>query len=93
MIERRFIITDELGIHARPAGHLAKVASGFSCDIMFGTAEKMVNAKHIMGILGLAVKPGNEVIITFDGEDEDSAALHIMAFMRESLCDCESKQL
>ena len=85
MTERRFIITDELGIHARPAGQLAKIASGFSCDIMFGTTEKMINAKHIMSILGLAIKQGNEVIITFDGEDEDSAALHIMSFLAESL--------
>jgi phosphocarrier protein len=85
VIERRFIITSELGIHARPAGHLAKVASGFSCDILFGTTEKMVSAKHIMGILGLAVKPGSEVIITFDGEDEESAALQIMTFLREHL--------
>jgi len=85
VIERRFTITDELGVHARPAGHLAKVASGFSCDIMFGTTEKIVNAKHIMGIMGLAIKQGNEVIITFDGEDEDSAALQIMNFLREYL--------
>ena len=85
MIEKRFIITNELGIHARPAGRLAKAASGFNCDIMFGTTEKMVNAKHIMGIMGLAIKQGSEVIITFDGEDEDNAAMQIMTFLSECL--------
>lgn len=85
MKEITYVITDELGIHARPAGRLVKEASEFQCNIQFGTPAKMVDAKRIMGVMGLALKKGDEITMTFDGPDEDRAATTIEAFLKENL--------
>ena len=85
MIEIRHVIADEHGIHARPAGLLVKQCTGFECAIKIGTEEKMVDAKRIMGVMGLAARHGAEVIITFDGTDEKEAATAIEAFLKENL--------
>ncbi len=85
MKEIKYVLTDELGLHARPAGQLVKVAAAFKSEIQLGTAAKMVNAKRIMGVMGLALKKNDEMIITMSGEDEDAACAGIEAFLKESL--------
>ena len=81
----KHIITDELGIHARPAGKLVKEASAFKCEIKLGIPEKMVDAKRIMGVMRLALKQGDTLTVTFDGEDEKNAASELEKFLKENL--------
>jgi len=85
MREIRHIIADELGIHARPAAQLTKRCSAYQSDIMIGTPEKMVDAKRIMGVMGLALKHGDELTMTFDGTDAEKAADDLAAFLKENL--------
>lgn len=85
MKEIKYIIKDELGIHARPAGQLVKLVSGFECDAKAGRPSKMVDAKRIIGVMGLAMKQGEELTMTFDGSDEDAAAAAAEAFLAENL--------
>ena len=85
MKEIKYVITDELGIHARPAGSLVKAVSGYQCDVKIGRPEKMVDAKRIMGVMGLAVKQNDEVTMTFDGADEDVAAAEMETFLKDNL--------
>lgn len=81
----KYVITDELGIHARPAGKLVKQASEFPCSAKIGTPEKMVDAKRIMGVMGLGLKQGDELYMTFEGERETEAAAALEAFLKENL--------
>lgn len=85
MKQVRYRITDELGLHARPAGQLVKAASAFSCKIMLETPQKTVDAKRIMGVMGLALKQGNEFTLTLDGPDEAAAAAALETFLRDNL--------
>lgn len=85
MREFKYVITDPEGIHARPAGLLVKVAKDFACDIKIAKDGKAMNCKAIFGIMGLGVKKGNEVTLTFDGEDEDKACEAVSRFMQENL--------
>jgi len=85
MEEIKYVITDPLGLHARPAGQLVKQANAFECNIQLGTAVKMVDAKRIMGVMGLSLKQGNEITLTFDGDDEVLAAKEMKAFLAENL--------
>lgn len=85
MKELRYQIKDELGLHARPAGQLVKAAVPFGCRIMMGTSRKMVDAKRIMGVMGLALKQGDEMIMTFDGPDEEEASQALEAFLKSNL--------
>ena len=82
MKEIKYIITDPEGIHARPAGLLVKTAKEFAFVFKIAKDGKAMNCKAIFGIMGIGVKKGEEVTITFDGEDEDKACESINAFMQ-----------
>lgn len=85
MKEIQYTITDELGVHARPAGMLVKEASKFSCKIKVASPNKEVDAKRIMGVMSMGAKQGELLKFTFDGEDEEAAAQAMEAFLKENL--------
>lgn len=85
MKEFKYVITDPEGIHARPAGELVKAAKGFQSAIKIGKNGKFADCKKIFGIMGLAIKKGQDVVLTFDGADEDAAYEAISKFMQENL--------
>ena len=80
-----YIITDEIGIHARPAGQLAKEAKQFQSTIKLSIDGKEADAGKLMAVMGLGVKKGNTVTITAEGEDEDKAIEAMEKFMKENL--------
>ncbi|MDR2049507.1 MAG: HPr family phosphocarrier protein [Treponema sp.] len=84
MTKITYRIDDEMGLHARPAGLLVKMAAKFKSDIQLGTPAKMVNAKRIIGVMSLTLKQGQEMTMTFDGEDEQEAAAAVGAFLEEN---------
>ncbi|MBQ4560677.1 MAG: HPr family phosphocarrier protein [Tyzzerella sp.] len=85
MKEFRYVITDDLGIHARPAGLLVKEAALFQSYIKIKKGEKEVDAKRIFGIMGLAAKKGDEILLTAEGADEDEAIAAITEFLKANL--------
>ena len=85
MKEIKYVLKDPLGIHARPAGQLIKMAGKYKCDIQIGSNLKMVNAKRIIGVMALTLKQGDEVTLNFNGEDEEEAAAAIEQFLSENL--------
>ncbi len=81
-----YTIKDPLGIHARPAGMLAKVAKGFGDTVVTVTkGEKTVKAIQLMKLMGLGIKTGETVTIAAEGPDEDAAIEAIRAFFEENL--------
>ncbi len=85
MKEFTYVITDNEGIHARPAGELVKLAKGFTCEIKLAKDVKAADCKKIFGLMGLGVKKGHEVTMTFNGDDEDAAFEAVQKFMQENL--------
>jgi phosphocarrier protein len=85
MKELEYSIKDSLGIHARPAGLLVKLASGFNSKITIAKEGKEVDAKKILGIMSLGVKRDHLITIKADGEDEDAAIEAISTFLQENL--------
>lgn len=85
MREFQYVITDPEGIHARPAGDLVKEAKKYACTITLTKDGKTGDCKKIFGLMGLAVKTGNEVTMSFDGTDEDAACEALEAFMKANL--------
>jgi len=85
MTELKYTITDELGIHARPAGLLVKKCGEFKSDIRMGRPDKMVDAKRVIGVMTLAMKCGDELHLTFDGPDEAEASAAVEVFLKENL--------
>ncbi|MDO5410958.1 MAG: HPr family phosphocarrier protein [Lachnospiraceae bacterium] len=80
-----YVIKDEIGIHARPAGLLVKEAKKFESAITLECGGKKASATKLMAIMGMGVKTGNEVTVTADGADEDAAAAAMQAFFEANL--------
>ncbi len=77
MTKRDITITNELGIHARPAGMIANTSSRFASDIKLVKDGMEVNAKSIMGIMTLAAGKGSVIEVTAKGKDEAEAVAAI----------------
>ena len=74
MKQFNYTITDPLGIHARPAGLLAKAAKTFpDTVIMIQKGDKEVKATQLMKLMGLGVQEGDVVTVTADGPSEENA--------------------
>ena len=70
MKEFKYVITD---------------AEGFKSDINIEAEGKKVNAKGVLGVMGLGAKKGAEITVTVDGEDEEIAAAELETFLKENL--------
>lgn len=80
-----YTITDAQGIHARPAGLLAKEAAKFNSEITIKGNGKTADAKRLFAIMGMGIKCGNPVTVTAEGPDEAEAAAELEKFLRENL--------
>ena len=54
----QYTITDEIGIHARPAGELAKLAKEFQSKITIKTETKQADAERLMAVMALGIRHG-----------------------------------
>ena len=80
-MEKIFTITDETGLHARPATVLVNTASKFGAEISLTYRDKKVNLKSIMGVMSLGVGQGADVVISAEGADADDAIAAISETM------------
>jgi phosphocarrier protein len=77
VIERKMVIPNRAGLHARAAALLVKEANRFRCRVDLSRAGETVNAKSIMGVMMLAASQGTAVTLRCDGPDEAEAAAAI----------------
>lgn len=80
-----YTIKDEVGIHARPAGLLAKKAKEYESTIILEKGGKTAVATKLMAIMGMGVKCGDTVSVTVEGADEEKAAAEMEAFFNANL--------
>lgn len=80
-----YTIKDELGIHARPAGLLVKEAVKFTSSVKLSCEGKESDGKKLMALMMMAVKTGQTVTFTIEGEDEEAAAAALQDFMNQNL--------
>lgn len=85
MQEIKYVITNSMGLHARPAGLLVKEAAKYPCAVTVGVNGDTVSAKGILGVMKLSAKQGMELTFTFDGTDEELAAASMVDFLRANL--------
>ena len=78
-----YTITDEVGIHARPAGLLVKAVKEIGAKVTITKGDKSAEAQKLMAVMALGVKQGEEVTVTVDGDEE--AFNKIKKFFEENL--------
>lgn len=86
MKEFNYIIKDEVGIHARPAGLLVKEVTAVAPAKVFITkGGRKVEANRLFTVMSLGVKCGDEITITVEGGDEEAVAKKISDFLENNL--------
>ena len=81
-----YTITDPIGIHARPAGLLAKAAKALDSKITItNSAGKAAEAKKLMAVMGLGVKTGETITFTIEGGDEEANAAAMEQFCKDNM--------
>lgn len=79
-----YTITDSVGIHARPAGMLAKKAAEFKSTITIMKGEKKADTRRLMALMGLGIKCGDTITVIAEGEDEETAAEAVKDFLSDN---------
>jgi phosphocarrier protein HPr len=80
--QRELVVTNKLGVHARPAALFVKAANRFSCSVLVEKDGEQINGKSIMGLMMLAAGPGSKLLITCEGEDCHQALDDIEALVK-----------
>ena len=81
-----YTITDPVGIHARPAGLLAKAAKALDSTVTITKADgKSAVATKLMALMGLGIKQGETVTVTIEGGSEDANAASMEQFFKDNL--------
>lgn len=80
-----YVVKDALGIHARPAGQLAKEAKNFTSKITIKKGEKEAEASKLMAVMALGVKQNDQISVKVEGEDEDAAFEAVKRFFEEQI--------
>ena len=80
-----YVITDEIGLHARPAGLLVKEAKKYESTITLACNGKSAAATKLMAVMGMGVKHQDSVEVTVEGSDEDAAFEEMQKFFQENL--------
>jgi phosphocarrier protein len=78
-ISREFVICNQLGLHARAAATLVRVASQFDAEVTIRKGDQAVNGKSILGMMTLAAAMGTPIVVTCRGKDEEKAMTAIGA--------------
>lgn len=85
-MKKDFVVTGELGIHARPATELVKQASIFKSKVKIKRNGQIIDMKSIMGLMSLGMYKGQEFTIIIEGTDEEEAMEKLKEyFLKEGL--------
>jgi phosphocarrier protein HPr len=73
MPELRLTVLDPAGLHARPAAQFVRTASRFESRVTITAGERSADAKSLIALLGLTIRPNSQVTLAADGPDGDAA--------------------
>lgn len=80
-----YVIKDEVGIHARPAGLLVKEAKKYESKIQVIKDTKSADATKLMAVMGLGVKCGDTIVVEIEGSDEEAVCEKMKIFLESNL--------
>lgn len=86
MKQFQYMISNPVGIHARPAGLLAKQAKMLDSTVTITKDDgKSAVATKLMAVMGLGIKGGSTVTVTVEGGDEEDNVVTMEKFFKENL--------
>jgi phosphocarrier protein len=73
MVKRNVTITNNIGLHARPATFFIQKANSYKSSVWIEKDDRKISAKSLLGVLSLGIAQGMTVTIIADGQDENDA--------------------
>ncbi|MBN1688217.1 MAG: HPr family phosphocarrier protein [Candidatus Omnitrophica bacterium] len=89
-MEKKFVIQNKLGLHARPAALFVQTANRFKAEVEVRKGRQRVNGKSIMGIMTLAAGIGTTIFVRVNGEDAALALEEISKLVETNFGENES---
>jgi len=83
IMTKELMVSNKLGIHARPAAMFVKTANRFTCDIFVEKDGEKVNGKSIMGLMMLAAGPGSKLTVSAHGHDASQALAELEKIFKQ----------
>jgi len=81
-----YVITDPVGIHARPAGILVKEVKNYKdSTITLTKGDKTVNLLKLMALMQMGIKLGDTVTVSVEGGDEEAICAKLEEFFKANL--------
>ncbi|MEW5991830.1 MAG: HPr family phosphocarrier protein [Chloroflexota bacterium] len=79
MERRALTILDPSGLHSRPAARFVQVASRFQSRVTVRHGDRAADAKSLIALLGLTIRPGSEIALEAEGPDAPDAIASLTA--------------
>ncbi len=83
MVSKKVVITDSVGLHARPVGVLVDVATKFNSEVSFRCNNREASLSSVLRVMALSVGEGDTVEVLAHGDDEQDALDAVIAAMVE----------
>lgn len=87
MYSRDVTVTNDVGLHARPATFFIQKANEYKSSIWVEKEERKINAKSLLGVLSLGIVKSSTVTIIADGVDEEKAVDALVELVEKGLTD------
>lgn len=72
MVSKKILVTNELGIHARPASLLISAAKNYNCNFILAKNEHSTNLHSLTALMKLRIKQGDTITVSAEGPDEET---------------------
>ena len=87
MVSKNLTISNEQGMHMRPASLLSQMAAGFDSSVSIKFNGNTYDCKSVMFLMAACLKCGSEIELVCDGPDEEKALSEISAFIEAGMGD------
>ena len=87
MISKEVVISNQVGLHARPATFFIQKANEDKASIWVEKDDRRVNAKSLLGVLSLGIVKGTAITIIADGSDEEEAVAALSALIASDFAE------
>lgn len=87
MFSKEVLVSNQVGLHARPATFFIQKANEFKSSIWIEKDERKVNAKSLLGVLSLGITRGMNVTIIADGADEEDAVISLVELITSNFAE------
>ncbi|MBO7302682.1 MAG: HPr family phosphocarrier protein [Clostridia bacterium] len=87
MVKKEVTITNNIGLHARPATFFIQKANTFKSSVWIEKDDRKVNAKSLLGVLSLGIAQGTSIAIIADGSDESVAVDELVKLIETGLIE------